>query len=125
MIAAANGYYGGATRDEAECVRLLVNAGADVNAKDEDGNTALHHTFLKAVEEELLKLGADVNARNKNGETPIFTAVSEDAISLYIQHGANLEIRNKDGKTAMEIAKEDGPERVKAFRYALQNRPQP
>ena len=47
-----------------KCVRILAQAGADVNAKDEDGNTPLHETFLTDVEEELLKLGANVNARN-------------------------------------------------------------
>jgi ankyrin repeat protein len=47
------------------------------------------------VEEELLKLGADVNARNKDGETPIFTNVDNDAIPLFIEHGADLTTKNK------------------------------
>jgi ankyrin repeat protein len=48
-----------------ECVRLLAQAGANVNAHDNEGNTPLHGTFLTDVEEELLKLGEDVNARNE------------------------------------------------------------
>jgi len=48
-----------------ECVRLLAQAGANVNAHDNEGNTPLHETFLSDVEEELLKLGEDVNARNE------------------------------------------------------------
>jgi ankyrin repeat protein len=104
----------------AECVLLLVDAGADVNAKNNDGNTALHETFLTAVEEELLKLGADINARNKDGETPIFTTVDDSAIPLYIQHGANLQIRNNKGQTAMEASDEHGPMLVEAFRKALE-----
>ena len=75
-----------------QCVRLLIYAGANVNARDNDGNTPLHETFLTDVEEELLKLGADVNARNKDGETPIFTNVDDDAIPLFIKHGADLTI---------------------------------
>jgi ankyrin repeat protein len=103
-----------------ECVRLLARAGADVNARDDEGNTPLHETFLTDVEEELLKLGADVNARNKDGETPIFTTVDNDAIALFIAHGADLSIRNKKGETVMEAAKKKGPLRQEALRKAIQ-----
>ena len=78
-----------------ECVRLLAQAGANVNARDNDGNTPLHETFLTDVEEELLKLGANVNARNNDGETPIFTTVDDNAIPLFIAHGADLGIRQQ------------------------------
>ncbi len=104
----------------AECVRLLVQAGAKVNAHDNGGNTPLHETFLTDVEEELLKLGADVNARNKDGETPLFTTVDDDAIPLFIQHGADLTIRNNKGETVTEAAKEKGPRRQEALNKAIQ-----
>jgi ankyrin repeat protein len=103
-----------------ECVRLLAQAGANVNARDNEGNTPLHETFLTDVEEELLKLGADVNARNRDGETPIFTTVDDDAIPLFIEHGADLTIRNNKGETVMEAAKEKGPLRKEALRKAIQ-----
>jgi ankyrin repeat protein len=54
------------------------------------------------VEEELLKLGADLNARNNDGETPIFTTVDNDATPLFIEHGADLSIRNNKCKTVMD-----------------------
>jgi ankyrin repeat protein len=103
-----------------ECVRLLAQAGANVNARDNEGNTPLHETFLTDVEEELLKLGADVNARNKDGETPIFTTVDNDAILLFIEHGADLTIRNNKGQTVMEAAEGKGPLRQEALREAVQ-----
>jgi len=104
----------------AECVRLLVQAGANVNARDNKGNTPLHETFLTAVEEELLRLGADVNARNEDGETPIFTTVDNSAIALFIEHGADLTIRNNKGETVMEVAKKKGALRQEALRKAIQ-----
>jgi ankyrin repeat protein len=103
-----------------ECVRLLIQAGANVNARDKKGNTVLHETFLIDVEEELLKFGADVNVRNKEGETPIFTNVDEDSIPLFLEHGADLTIRNRKGKTVLEAAKENDPNREKALREAIE-----
>jgi ankyrin repeat protein len=103
-----------------ECIRLLVQAGANVNARDNEGNTPLHEIFLTDVEEELLKLGADANARNQDGETPIFTTVDDDAIARFIEHGADLTIRNNKGETVMDAAKGKGPLRQETLSKAIQ-----
>lgn len=102
------------------CVQLLAKAGANVNARDKDGNTPLHETFLTDVEQELLKLGADVNARNNDGETPIFTTVDDQAIPLFIKHGADLSIQNNKGEDVVEAAKARGPARQEALRKAIE-----
>jgi len=120
VFAAGEGRYGDEEGTRVECVRLLADAGANVNARDNDGNTPLHETFLTDVEKELLERGADVNARNKNGETPIFTNVDNEAIPLFIEHGADLTIRNNNGQTVMEAAQEKGPLREEALRRAIQ-----
>jgi ankyrin repeat protein len=119
----AAGEYGYRDVDGArvKCVRLLAEAGANVNARDKHGNTPLHETFLTDVEEELLKLGADVNARNNDGETPIFTTVDNSAVPLFIKRGADLTIRNNKGETVMEAAKGKGPLRQEALRKAIAN----
>lgn len=119
MFAAGEYRYGDKDGARAECVRLLAQAGANVNARDNNGNTPLHETFLIDVQEELLKLGADVNARNDDGETPIFTAVNEDAIPLFIEHGADLTIRNNKGETVLEASKNRGSARQDALRKAI------
>jgi hypothetical protein len=102
------------------CVRMLSKAGAKVDVRDKDGNTALHETFQTDVAEELLKLGADVNARNKDGETPIFTTVDQDAVGLFVKHGADLSIHNKEGNTVMDIAKKKGVAWQEALRKAIE-----
>jgi len=120
LFAAGESRYGDEEGTRVECVRLLADAGANVNARDSDGNTPLHETFLTDVEKELLERGADVNARNKDGETPIFTNVDNEAIPLFIEHGADVSIRNNNGQTVMEAAQGKGPLREEALRQAIQ-----
>jgi ankyrin repeat protein len=51
---------------------LVEELGADVNAKDHDGNTALHHAAARGDVEMILYLvskGADVKAVNREGQT--------------------------------------------------------
>jgi ankyrin repeat protein len=91
-----------------ECVRMLAKAGARVDARDKDGNTLLHKSYLLDVDEELLNLGADVNARNHDGETPIFTNMNIQVISLFLQHGADLTVHNNRGETVTDARKEQG-----------------
>lgn len=77
-----------------EAVRLLVDAGADPNPKNEAGATAL----MWAVDDFdktriLLRHGADPNARSDDGRTPLLTATtwprSYEVSKLLLDHGAN------------------------------------
>jgi len=56
-----------------EAVKLLVEAGADVNASNEADFTALHAAVFRGwneVVEYLVKQGANINARDYRGRTP-------------------------------------------------------
>jgi ankyrin repeat protein len=64
--------------DLVACVDLLVKAGADVNAHDNNGATALHGAALFGYDEvvkDLVAHNADVNAKDKKGMTPLDAAM--------------------------------------------------
>ncbi len=61
--------------DITEVVKLLLAAGADVNAGDVMGMTPLHHAVSEGCLDDvklLIGAGADVNARDRNGVTPLY-----------------------------------------------------
>ena len=75
--------------DRAEVVRLLLAAGADLNARDKQGNTALMLCRDDVEQVELLlKAGADPNVRNLEGETALSKSYDEEVKQLLIKHGA-------------------------------------
>jgi ankyrin repeat protein len=76
-------------RDRAEVVRLLLAAGADVNARDAEGNTALLFCHMNVeLASLLLQAGADPNVRNHGGDTPLHLAGNDEMQRLLSRHGA-------------------------------------
>ena len=69
-----------------EIAQLLIDAGADIEAKNKYGSTPLHNAAgngnIDAMRI-LLQAGADPNARNKNGSTAFRGAVSHAFIPDY------------------------------------------
>ena len=60
-----------------DAVKLCLELGADIEAKNEKGNTALHATAMlgyPTVTQFLIDSGADMNPTNINGETPLKVA---------------------------------------------------
>ena len=64
-----------------EMVKLLIENGANVNAKDANGYTPLHTLYQDAkIMKLLLENGADINAKTINGHTILHIAVANDDI---------------------------------------------
>jgi cytohesin len=93
---------------------LLVSKGADVNAKYDHDNTALHITARFAQKdfvEFLLANGADVHATQDANWTPLHHAAyggNKDIVEMLLAKGADANAKDKDGKTPSIVARDEG-----------------
>ncbi|QEH35472.1 Ankyrin repeat protein [Aquisphaera giovannonii] len=99
-----------AIRDaDASAVGRLIEAGAGVNARDEEGNTPLILAAFYAgprCVELLLEKGADPNAANRAGVTALIRAATDcEKARLLIAAGAKAGVRTADlGNTPLILA---------------------
>ncbi|MCY4601266.1 MAG: ankyrin repeat domain-containing protein [Acidobacteria bacterium] len=104
-----------AARDrDAASVRALLAEGADVNAAQPDGTTALHwaaHWDDYDTADLLIRRGADVNAENELGATPLWLSSvhgSASMIRLLLQAGADVNAALPSGETPLMTAARTG-----------------
>jgi ankyrin repeat protein len=79
IVWAADRYF---STEAERAVTVLLEAKADVNQPDADGNTALHRAIYhrnSTVIAKLLEAGADMMAKNKSGQTPFQMCLSNHA----------------------------------------------
>jgi len=106
-----------------EMMRLLIQFGADVNAKERDfGKTPLCVAAIDMDTEAidiLLKSGARVNLATDSGGTPLMSACGMsdkpnalDVIELLLDSGAEVNARSNNGRTPLIIAAYAGNIRV-------------
>ena len=98
--------------NRAEMVALLLSQpGIDVNAKDDQGNTAFHVACLKG-NVAILRLFLDApgllhNERNNLGETPILRAIKSvkiEAVRLMAEV-VDLDVTDNQGRSLEEFAR--------------------
>ena len=88
-----------------KAVALLLELGADVNVRQEDGGTPLHIAFFLGraeISELLLKKGADVNAKNNKGELPANGLMVPWVFTRFLTNMFDFELEQKeveDGRT--------------------------
>ena len=105
----------------AQIVKLLLENGAQVNTRDEEGRTPLMEAAgygrLTTVRV-LLDKDADLEAIDDYGNTALLLAACDCALAtmpdtyetakLLLESGANVNVRNKDGDTPLMIASGGG-----------------
>ncbi|MGV0106267.1 Ankyrin [Nostoc sp. DSM 114160] len=91
-------------------VKELIDAGANINARNSDRNNALwfacfgnHYNLINL----LLAHNIDINNQNDNGATVLMYAASAgktEVVKLLLQHHPNLYLKNLDDYKAIDFA---------------------
>lgn len=93
---------------------LMGTPGINLNAKDNDGFTALHWAAWSGMPQSTILLtqgGLDLNAQENSGYTPLMLAAlrgNAAAVRLLLELGADPSLKNAEGQTALDLATEKG-----------------
>ena len=91
-----------------DIVRLLIEAGADINKKDRNGASSFIYAVIKGnivIVRLLIEAGADTNIYDGDGMTPLMIAAENNDIPLVrllIQNGADINKQDPEGLTVLD-----------------------
>ena len=102
-----------------ELLPIFLERGVNVNATDNEGNTALilntKEQCYREVIKELVRAGADVNMADNAGNTALYYALKygdQEVARFLIKKGADYNHTNNKGESAVQVAVEKGYDTV-------------
>jgi hypothetical protein len=103
-------------RGNRELVKILLDAGAEVNEKNSSGLTALMYvgsdTSVEVVRD-MIAAGAKVDLKDEEGKNALHHAASDtgtEALQALIDAGASVDATDESGRTALMLAAQNGNE---------------
>ena len=88
-----------------EHARLLLNAGADINVQNDNGETLLHQA-VSSCNVELIKFllesGADCNIKDDCGRTALYYAADAEIMKTLVNAGGNISVVDENECTLLE-----------------------
>lgn len=99
-----------ARRGHLAMVKLLLDRGANPDARDSQGATPLFETSDPAIAKLLIARGANVSARDSDGIQPVHRAATRslELVKLLVRHGADPLARDQRGGHPLHEAARDG-----------------
>jgi len=113
-------------KNQVTMIKILLKAGAEINAQDKNGATPLHRavrTRCAAAVKCLLDAGADTMIKNKPGSTAFHLAVQntgrggsgaeiaraaqQEIIQLFLARGLSPKVKDEKGKSVLDWAKSE------------------
>lgn len=123
MSKATTQLFAAVNRGKLKDVKAALKDGADLDAQDEAGRTALMRAVINknpVIAKTLFEAGSDPDKKDDFYESPFLRASANgqvETLKLLIDGGADLTAVNRMGGTALTVASENG--RVQAVRQLL------
>ncbi|HQO40181.1 MAG TPA: ankyrin repeat domain-containing protein [Spirochaetota bacterium] len=130
LVSGCKSLHEAATDGDASRVRKLISQGADVNAKDKDGKTALMLAAEKGesvVIKMLIDAQADVNVKDNNGRTALMYSAAVDCLDCVrylVEGGSEVEAEDNSGETALFMTRKKSKVREELLKHSKQYRSQ-
>jgi ankyrin repeat protein len=96
-----------------EIAKIMIDAGADVNIKNEDGDSPLHFSAYYdryEISKMLIDAGADLDMQEDSGKTALHLSVYNNNIKNVknlMNAGAKTDIKDNYGQTPYDLAKSE------------------